>query len=167
MKLPFTKSYCIDTDALITLKTHYPKKEPPFKAIWEEIEKLIKEGNLFSIKIVEKEIRKYQGKDDFLKKWIDAYKKQFIIPIDSEIWSAGEKIMTEHPELLDKKKLSNNDPEADPFLIALAFAKGSTIITQESKSNPNKIPMVASYYRIKCINLFEFFNEQGLEFVKK
>ncbi|MBU4321477.1 MAG: DUF4411 family protein [Thermodesulfovibrionales bacterium] len=167
MKLPFIKSFCIDTDALIILKTFYPKKEPAFKAIWEEIEKLIKEGNMFTIKFVEEEIEKYQGKDDFLKKWVKARKKHFIVPVNGEIWEAGQKIIREHPELLDQKKLANNEPEADPFLIALAYSRGAIIITQESKTNPNKIPMIAGYYQIPCINLFEFFNEQRLEFIKK
>lgn len=166
MKLPFIKSYCIDTDALITLKTYYPKKEGAFKTIWEEIERLIKEGNMFTTKLVEDEIKKYMG-DDFLIKWIKAHRKQFIVPIDSEIWTAGQKIINEHRELLDKKKLSDNEPEADPFLIALAYSRDATIITQESKTNPNKIPTVAGYYQIRCINLFEFFNEQRLEFIKK
>src|SRR3990172_1090878 len=160
MKLPFIKSYYIDTSALIDLKVRYPKNNPAFKAIWDEIERLIKEDCMFTVKHVEDEIIKYQGKDDFLKKWMDAHKKRLIIPMDSDIWTAGEKVMNEHPELLDKKKLANNDPEADPFLVALAYVKGGTIITQESKDNPNKIPMVARNYKIKCIDLFEFFNEQ-------
>ena len=166
MKLPFIKSYCIDTNVLITLKAHYPKKAPAFKAVWEEIERLIKEGNMYTVELVEAEIKKYVG-DDFLVKWIKAHKKQFIVPVDSEIWTAGKKIMGEHPELLDKKKLSDNEPEADPFLIALAYSKGATIITQESKTNPNRIPTIAGYYQIPCIDLFEFFNEQKLEFVKR
>jgi hypothetical protein len=162
----FEKSYCLDTNALITLDAYYPKKEPAFKAIWQEIEKLVKEGNMFTIKLVEDEIKKYQG-DNFSKRWINARKKQFIRPINSEIWEAGQKIVSEHSELLDKKKLLQNEPEADPFLIALAYVTGSTIITQESKEKPNKIPAVASHYQIRCINLFDFFNEQGLAFVKK
>ncbi len=81
MKL-FDKSYCIDTSALIDLKRHYPKNEPAFKAVWDETEQLIKEGNLFTIKIVEDEIKKYQGKDDFLIRWISARRKKFIIPTE-------------------------------------------------------------------------------------
>lgn len=165
MKL-FEKSYCPDTNALITLDAYYPKKEQAFKAIWDEIERLVKEGNMFTIKLVEDEIKKYHG-DSFSKRWINARKKQFIKTIDSEIWEAGQKILSEHSELLDKKKLLQNEPEADPFLIALAFVTDSTIITQENKIKPNKIPTVASHYQIRCINLFEFFNEQGLGFVKK
>jgi hypothetical protein len=61
MKLPFIKSYCIDTSALIDLKRHYPRSEAVFKAIWQEIETLIEEGNMLTVKIVEKEIEKYQG----------------------------------------------------------------------------------------------------------
>jgi hypothetical protein len=167
MKLPFIKSYCIDTSALIDLRRHYPKNEATFKAVWEEIETLIAEGNMITVKMVEKEIEKYQGRDDFLIKWISKHKKQLIYPMDSEIWDAGRKIMEEHPELLDKKKMMNGEEETDPFLIALAYVKGCTIITQENKDNPNRIPSIASKYDIKCINLFEFFSTQGLSFVKK
>lgn len=156
-----------DTSALIDLRRHYPRNEAAFKAIWEEIETLIAEGNMFTAKIVEKEIAKYQGKDDFLIKWISKHKKRLIYPMDSEIWGQGTKIIEKHPELLDRKKMMNGDEEADPFLIALAYVKGCTIITQESKEKPNKIPVIANHYQIKCINLFEFFNERGLAFVKK
>jgi hypothetical protein len=167
MKLPFIKSYCIDTSALIDLRRHYPKNEATFKAVWEEIETLIAEGNMSTMKIVEKEIEKYQGKDDFLIKWISKHKKQLIYPMDSEIWDAATKIMEKHPELIDKKKMMNGEEEADPFLITLACVKGLTIITQESKDNPNKIPAIANKYKINCLNLFEFFNAQNLSFVKK
>jgi hypothetical protein len=49
--------------------------------------------------------------------------------------------------LPDKKKLQTGEPDADPFLIALAQSKGTTIITQE-KDDPNKtkIPAVAQHY---------------------
>lgn len=167
MKLPFIKSYCIDTSALIDLKRHYPRNEPAFKAIWDEIETLIAEGNMLTVKIVEKEIEKYQGKNDPLKKWIQKHKTKFIVPIDADIWNVGTEIISKYPELLDKKKMMNGDEEADPFLIALAYVKGCTIITQESKTNPIKIPTIASKYDIKCINLFEFFNVQDLGFTKK
>ena len=54
-----------------------------------------------------------------------------------------------------------------PFLIALAKSEGATIITQERKGLPNKIPMVASHYRVKSIDLYEFFEERKLKFIKE
>ncbi|MDI6784614.1 MAG: DUF4411 family protein, partial [bacterium] len=70
-------------------------------------------------------------------------------------------------DLLNHKKLETGEEEADPFLIALAKTEGAIIITQESKTNPNKIPAVAANYQVKTIDLFEFFNERGLKFIKE
>jgi len=73
------KTYCIDTSALIDLHKYYPRKEPAFRAIWEEIERLIDKGSMFTIDVVEEEINDYQGRDDFLKRWLKEHKKKFVI----------------------------------------------------------------------------------------
>jgi hypothetical protein len=52
-------------------------------------------------------------------------------------------------------------------LIALAKSEGATIITQERKDLPNRIPMVASHYGVKSIDLYEFFEKRKLKFVKE
>jgi len=166
-QLSIIKLYCIDTSALIDLERHYPKIQTAFKAIWEEIEQLIKEGSIFTIETVQEEIEKYQGKEVFLKKWIFKHRRQFIIQIDSQIWKIGQKITAEHPEILDKKKIETGENQADPFLIALAISKVTTIITNENKDKPNKIPLVAAHYGVKSIDLFEFFGERDLKFVKE
>jgi len=49
----------------------------------------------------------------------------------------------------------------------LAKSEGATIITQERKDLPNRIPMVASHYSVKSIDLYEFFEERKLKFVKE
>jgi len=69
--------------------------------------------------------------------------------------------------LLNKKKLQTGEPDADPFLIALAKSEGAIIITQEKKDPSNKIPMVASYYGVKSIDLHEFLEERKLKFIKE
>ena len=67
-----------------------------------------------------------------------------------------------------RKNWRRAKPDADPFLIALAQSEGATIVTQEKDDrNKTKIPKVAKYYNIKCIDLFEFFEERGLKFIKE
>lgn len=142
--MSFGNRYIVDTNVLITLINYYPQNNPTFKAIWDEIEDLIKQKNIFSISVVYDEILKYLGKDDRLKKWAKAHKKQFFIPANPEIWLLAQKITSNFPDLIDKKKLQTGEPDADPFLIALAQSEGSAILTQE-KDDPNKtkIPTVA------------------------
>src|SRR4030042_3069351 len=167
MKLAFGDSYVVDTNVLITLMAHHPQDKPAYQAIWDEIESLIRQKNIFSTMVVYEEIIKYLGKNDQLKKWAISHKKHFFIPLDKETWQYAHDIMGKFPDLLDKKKLQTGEPDADPFLIALAQSEGATIITQERKDLPNKIPMVALHYRVRTIDLYEFFEERKLKFVKE
>jgi len=168
MKLPFVDyNYVVDNDVLITLMRYHPPDKPAYHAIWDEIKFLIKQGNMFSSTIVYADIMKYLGKDDRLKKWAMLHKKRFFISPNEETWRCAQDIIKKFPDLLDRKKLQTGEPDADPFLIALAKSEGATIITQERKDLPNKIPMVASHYRVKSIDLYEFFEERKLKFVKE
>jgi len=167
MELPFGNKYVVDTDVLITLMKYYPQDNSTFNAIWDDIENLIKQKNIFSTSVVYDEIMKYEGKDDRLRKWAKTHKKRFFIPTNSEIFELVKDIIKVFPDLPDKKKLQTGEPDADPFVIALAQSEGATIVTQEKKDNPNKIPTVAEHYKIKSIDLFGFFSERGLKFVKE
>jgi predicted nucleic acid-binding protein len=167
MKLPFGDSYVVDTNVLITLMVHHPQDKPTYQAIWDEIESLIKQENIFSTMVVYDEIMRYLGKDDRLKKWAKSHKKRFFIPTSPEVFIIAQDVAKNYPDLLDKKKLQTGEPDADPFLIALAKSEGATVITQERKDLPNRIPMVASHYRVKSIDLYEFFEELKLKFVKE
>jgi len=166
MKLPFGDSYVVDTNVLITLMAHHPQDKPAYQAIWDEIESLIKQKKIFSTMVVYEETIKYSGKNDQLKKWAISHKKRFFISTNQEIWQLAKDVETKFPDLPDKKKLQTGEPDADPFLIALAQSEGATIITQERKDLPNRIPMVASHYSVKSIDLYEFFEERKLKFVK-
>jgi len=168
MELPFGNKYVVDNDILITLLTFYPQDKPTFKALWDEVENLIKQKIIFSTDVVYEEIKRYRGKNDVVKKWAKAQKKrrQFFIPTNQEIWQLAKDIEARFPDLLDKKKLQTGEPDADPFLIALAKSRGATIVTQERKDIPNRIPTVASHYNVKSVDLYEFFEERKLKFVK-
>jgi len=167
MELPFGDSYVVDNDVLITLMRYHPPDKPAYHAIWDEIESLIKQKNMFSTTVVYDDIMKYLGKDDRLKRWAISHKKYFFISPDKETWQLAQDIVKKFPDLVDKKKLQTGEPDADPFLIALAKSEGATIITQERKDLPNKIPMVASHYGVTSIDLYEFFEERKLKFVKE
>lgn len=167
MKLALGINYAVDTNVLITLMAHHPPDKPAYQAIWDEIESLIKQKNIFSAMEVYKEIIKYSGKNDQLKKWAISHKKRFFISPDEETCQLARDIVKKFPDLVDKKKLQTGEPDADPFLIALAKSEGATIITQERKDLPNRIPMVASYYGVKSIDLYEFFERRKLKFVKE
>jgi predicted nucleic acid-binding protein len=167
MKLPFGDIYVVDTNVLITLMVYHPPDKPAYKAIWDEMDSLIKQKRICSSIVVYDEIVKYLGKDNRLKKWARSHKKNFFIPTDNEVFKLAQDIAKDFPDLLDKKKLQTGEPDADPFLIALAKSEGAILVTQERKDLPNRIPMVASQYGIKSKDLYEFFDELKLKFIKE
>ncbi len=68
--------------------------------------------------------------------------------------------MTRYPRLVDGKK---GRSVGDPFVIALARAKGFTVITGENatgKISVPKIPDVCVDLRIPWLRILDFFREQ-------
>jgi len=86
--------YVIDTSGLIMLDFTFKKSNPVFSAIWEEIEELIQQDLFKTIDFVEDEINSYEGKEDFLKKWLKKWKKILITPVDSQIVNAAIPIIS-------------------------------------------------------------------------
>jgi hypothetical protein len=98
MQLDFNKGNCIyviDTSALIILDFTFNYDNPVFKAIWEEVEDLISQGHFKTINFVEDEINSYEGKQDFLKKWVKKWRKHLVIEVDSATMNATIPIINE------------------------------------------------------------------------
>lgn len=168
----FHQNYVIDTSALINLQDKFDYNNTVFKAIWEEIEELIATDNLFTLDFVEKEIiDDYLGKKEFLIKWIKQLKKRrkFVKKSDEEVINASIPIINSefNTGFFKKEKIEKGKNEADPYLIAFCKLNGYILISDEKKLVSNKIPEVAKKNGVRCINLYEFFEECGLKMVRK
>lgn len=164
MKKDFEIVYCIDTSALIDMKDKFPNDI--FKTLWKMFSKLIDNGRIISSIEVFDELT--QG-DDELTIWAKKNKKIFLKKTLKQIENVKE-ILKRFDFLAHPEKEGAN---ADPWLIALVmekmnenelFSKKYFIIANESKTNPQRIPMVCMAYEIECLNLFEFFRKEGWEF---
>jgi len=153
--------YIIDTSSLIEMKDKYPKDVSIFKPVWNNIEKLFREGRLIMPVEVLKEIE--QG-DDELKRWAKSKRKIFVKPNKFQFAKMSE-ILRSFPFLAKPEK---HGPNADPWIIALAVAKNDEkqkelfpnryiVVTEESKIRQDRIPAVCRNYNIECINLIELF----------
>ena len=168
MQLEFNRGnivYVIDTSGLIMLESTFKYDNPVFKAIWEEVEELIRQGCFKTIDFVEDEINNYEGKQDFLKQWVKKWKKHLIVSTDAESIKAAIPIINEEYKsgFFDPKKQAEGKEEADPYLIAYCKIHYCVLITNESKNKPNRIPSVSAKNSVKCIDINDFLIERGLK----
>lgn len=156
--------YLIDTSALIVLDITFKADNPVFVAVWEEIEDLIGNGCFKTLDFVEDEINNYEGKEDYLKKWVHKWRKHFVLDTDSETINAAKPIINSEYSsgFFDAKKQAEGKEEADPYLIAYSKVHEYVLITNESKTKQNKIPAVSKKYDVKCIDINEFLIERGM-----
>ena len=172
MELAFNQGQAvsvIDTSGLIMLESTFKYDNPVFKAIWEEIEDLISNGNFKTIDFVEEEINSYEGKQDFLKNWVKKWKKHFIVPTDAESMNAAIPIINQeyNTGFFDSKKQAEGKEEADPYLIGYCKVHNCVLITNESKIKLNKIPAVSAKNGVKCIDINDFLVERGLRMERR
>jgi hypothetical protein len=151
--------YVIDTSGLIDLwRVYYPPDI--FSTLWERnLEEIIHKGLFIAPKEVFNEL---QRRDDNLWDWAKNHKKMFI-DLDEEQVRLAKSIISKFPELIDSEKTT---PDADPFVIGLAFSKSWAVIASE-RSNPKgnpRIPDVCRDYNIRCIKVVEFLRERGWKF---
>lgn len=151
--------YCIDTSALVDgWRDFYPPDV--FPALWQDIEDLIDSGNLISCEEVKREI----SKGDDLETW--AFKRlQMFVPLDAAIQLALSSILS-HPEHSKLVKPNAIETDADPFVIATAQVKNSTVISSEKfqfdySPRRTKIPNVCRDLGVRHLSFLEFIREQG------
>jgi hypothetical protein len=161
--------YLIDTSGLIKIESTFNPINEVYKAVWEEIEDLIKQGCFKTIDFVEVEINDYEGKEDFLKKWVKKWKKILVVDTDAESFNAAIPIINEefNTGFFNAKKKAEGKEEADPYLIGYCLAHDCVLITNEGKDKLNKIPAVAIKNGVRCIGVDEFLMERGLKMERK
>lgn len=151
-------SYLIDSSSLINFKYYY---EEIFSSFWQSLEELIETNELFSVREVLNEISK---QDDKVVDWSKKHKQIFLIPDEEELKLVSD-ILSKHKELIKKKNILSGEPDADPFLIAVAKNRNFKLITEEKYTpNAHKIPNVCEELEIKWITLKEFMIERGWNF---
>jgi hypothetical protein len=162
--------YFIDSSALITVNRFYPKKIIP--DLWTYIEELFQQKLICSHDMVYDEIVQSSGPKDDIGKLISKYKSSFY-PITNRQGQLALQILANFPRLIDPRAKKD---EADPWIIALVIEKmesvnmfGSSsdfvLVSAESEKSDTKIPAVCKHYKVRHMNLFQFFDDNGWEFV--
>lgn len=110
--------------------------------------------------VIEEVVAELERKDDDVHKWVKQ-REAMIVAIDGDIQTCLVKLMSKYARLVDSKK---NRSGGDPWVIALAQARGWTVVTAEKPSGnlaKPKIPDVCKDLSIPCIEVVDFFRKQG------
>lgn len=152
-----TKTYCLDTGALIQPWNKYysPELCPEY---WEIVDELAKDGTVFCTIEVKRELEKI---DDGLSEWTK--KRDYLFrEITDEVNTNMLRIMESHGELVDNKK---GRSLADPWVVAHALAENATVVTSEGPAPKKiKIPDVCKAYGVPWIPEYQFAGEIGMKF---
>ena len=143
--IPLPYKYIIDSSSIFSQKPDEPNRRRVFKGLWQNIDNLVKEQIIVTCSEIESEI-----KDDDLVDWLH-HQQCCVLPISDEVQENVRKIVNEHPELIDFTKCKSS---GDAFLIATAMEYGLTVITEEKKNSPKKIPAICKAYNMCCLILF-------------
>jgi len=162
--------YFIDSSALITVNRFYPLKV--FPDLWKYIDDLFRQKKIFSHDMVFNEIVPASGPKDDIGKLIAKYKSSFL-PITNKQGQLALQILANFPRLIDPRAKKD---EADPWIIALVIEKMESVnifgnasdfvlVSAESERSDTKIPAVCTYFKVRHMNLFQFFDDNGWEFI--
>jgi hypothetical protein len=113
-----------------------------------------------TILAVDEVFRELEKKDDVALQWLKA-RRGMVVALDTEIQQRVAAILSVHPRLIDTRR---NRSSGDPFVIALAQARGGSVVTGEKPSGviakPN-IPDVCAVLKIPCMNVLTMFRNEG------
>ena len=155
-------TFVFDASSLVVLKNFYPDR---FPTLWANIDGLVGAGRLVSVREVFHELAAYDDVD-FIQEWAKDNKQIFLAPSQAETLFVAKIFRVPHfQNLIAQRSRLNGKPVADPFVIASAWERGGTVVTEESlKPNAAKIPNVCKHFNIRCISLEGFMEEEGWAF---
>lgn len=153
--MPLPYKYIIDSSSIFSQKPDEANRRSVFRGLWRNIDEYIRDQVIITCSEIESEI-----KDKDLLSWLHQQQCK-IMPITDEVQANVRKIVNEHPELIEFSKCKSS---GDAFLIATAMEYGLTVITEERKNSPKKIPAICNAYNIPCVNITELCTEEGWNF---
>lgn len=163
--------YVFDTSSIRSLQHFYPRV---FKSIWDGLGDLVSQQRLISTREVFNELERQAVSAEVLK-WAKDNKGLFTMPSAAELQFVATIFQIKHFQaLIGVQQRLKGTPVADPFVIACAKINKGTVVTEEGwlrpsksrtpKPNAAKIPNVCAHFKVPCVDLEEFMQQQGWEF---
>lgn len=150
------RSYCLDTGVFInSWSKNYPIDL--FPSVWDHLDKLCRDNTVFVADVVAEEL--FRQEDD-VSQWLRDRSKIIIKKTQDDIFQMKE-IVNQYPRLTSEGGTRSG---ADPWLIAFAFRRKATVVTEEQYSgrlNKPKIPDVCHDLELPHMNTIELLRVTG------
>lgn len=156
-------NYTIDNNILARLCDNYPRDI--FLSFWERFESYAENKRFILHQEVRNELIAKKGSDDEYFQYID--KLGLFLTAEKSYSVQNQNIVK---EIAQRKQfvfdgVVNKTNWADPWLIALARNNNLSIITSENPDpKRDKLPKIANEFGVKCLNIKEFFENEGWKF---
>lgn len=160
-------NYVFDSGALVHLFRHYYRER--FPSLWEKFDQMVDEKRIISVREAFHEVEK---RGDNLSKWAISNKEIFCLPNEDEARVVTQIFTNKHfQSLVGNKKILEGGAVADPFIIAKAKVENLTVVTTEGfnfdgspKLNAPKIPNICHHFKVKCLNVEGFMDNEKWKF---
>lgn len=164
-------TYVFDTSSIRSLQHFYPRI---FKSIWDGLDELVAQSLLVSTREVFNELERQAVSAEVLQ-WAKDHKSIFSTPTNAELQFVASIFQVRHfQSLIGVQQRLKGTPVADPFVIACAKIKQGTVVTEEGwlrpsdtlqpKPNAAKIPNVCAHFKVPCVDLERFMQQQSWTF---
>lgn len=153
--------YVIDTSVWLNLRTILA-----IPGMWARLDRLMDEGRIIIPREVVDEVGLH---GDPLDQWVHDHKEAHYATED--VWDEASRIANAYPDLVDRRKKI----DADAFVVATAVIEnadratrmfeGEVIVVSNERSKlPSKVSIrdASNFEGIRCLNLTEWFEEEGI-----
>ena len=134
------------------------------RSLWDNFDTLVAEGRIVSTREALREIE--DGAPENLLAWAKDHGALFATPTAAEARFVTRIYSVLHfQQNIEQQKLLKGGNNADPFVIAKAAVEDRAVVTMEQlKPNAARIPNICQHFRVRCLTLEEFMEEEGWQF---
>jgi len=153
--------YVIDTSVISALHRNYYRKS--FPSLWKRFDEMVASSQFTSTREVQRELE--DGAATPLA-WARENEHLFPTPTADEAQVVVAIYAIKRFQAnIEQQKLFKGGRNADPFLIARASCCKGTVLTMEQmKPNAAKIPNICDHFKIPCVDLQRFMENEGWTF---
>ncbi len=155
-------NYVFDNSPLSALFRNFYRGR--FPTLWERFDALVEGGEIVSTREAYREIE--DGATERLRQWAAENHDLFATPTAAEGAFVTRIYAVNHfQQNIEQQKILKGGHNADPFVIAKAAVEGRAVVTMELlKPNAAKIPNICQHFKVKCLSLEHFMEEEGWAF---